>query len=287
MIRDARQLKAKIQQLAKGDSLKSQIYLRNYFMERFLERISVSPYRTRFVLKGGLLIASFVGLDLRSTMDIDSTVSNMSLDLEVGRKIILEIINMHLEDNVDFIISKGSEIMEEHDYPGIRFTLQGSFDGIQQAIRIDLSTGDVITPGAVSYKYKLMFEDRSIYLMTYNLETLIAEKLETMITRGTANTRMRDFYDIYLLTQENDFDISTLKEAILNTSQKRGTASLLKDYKVIMHDVAESPIMESAWNSFVKQSYFAEGLIWKNVLQACIWLSERVLSEELSHKHKS
>lgn len=287
MIRDARQLKAKIQQLAKGDSLKSQIYLRNYFMERFLERISVSPYRTRFVLKGGLLIASFVGLDLRSTMDIDSTVSNMSLDLEAGRKIILEIINMHLEDNVDFIISKGSEIMEEHDYPGIRFTLQGSSDGIQQAIRIDLSTGDVITPGAVSYKYKLMFEDRSIYLMTYNLETLIAEKLETMITRGTANTRMRDFYDIYLLTQENDFDLSTLKEAILNTSQKRGTASLLKDYKVIMHDVAESPIMESAWNNFVKQSYFAEGLIWKNVLQACIWLSERVLSEELSHKHKS
>lgn len=287
MIRDARQLKAKIQQLAKGDSLKSQIYLRNYFMERFLERISVSRYWTRFVLKGGLLIASFVGLDLRSTMDIDSTVRNMSLDLEAGRKIILEIINVHLEDNVDFIISKGSEIMEEHDYPGIRFTLQGRFDGIQQAIRIDLSTGDVITPGAVSYKYKLMFEDRSIHLMTYNLETLIAEKLETMITRGTANTRMRDFYDIYLLTQENDFDLSTLKEAILNTSQKRGTASLLKDYKVIMHDVAESPIMESAWDNFVKQSYFAEGLIWKNVLQACIWLSERVLSEELSHKHKS
>lgn len=281
MILNARQLKAKIQQLAKGDSLKSQIYLRNYFMERFLERISVSPYRTKFVLKGGLLIASFVGLDLRSTMDIDSTVRNLSLDLEAGRKIILEIINVQLEDDVDFIISKGSEIMEGHDYPGIRFMLQGRFDGIQQAIRIDLSTGDVITPGAVSYEYKLMFEDRSIQLMTYNLETLLAEKLETMITRGTANTRMRDFYDVYLLTKDNDVDLSTLKEAILNTSNKRGTEDLLKDYKIIMHDIAESSIMESAWNNFVKQSYFAEGLMWERVSQACISLSERVLSETL------
>lgn len=278
MIRDARQLKAKIQQLVKGDSLKSQIYLRNFFMERFLERISASPYRERFVLKGGLLIASFVGLDLRSTMDIDSTIRNIPLDLDSGRKIIQEIINVQLEDDVDFIISKGSEIMEEHDYPGIRFALQGRFDGIKQAIRIDLSTGDVITPRAVSYEYKLMFEDRSIHLMTYNLETLIAEKLETMITRGTANTRMRDFYDIHLLTQENDFDLTTLKEAILNTSRKRGTEALLKDYKGIMHDVAESSIMESAWDNFVKQSYFAEGLIWKDVSQACIRLSERVLS---------
>lgn len=281
MILDARQLKAKIQQLAKGDSSKSQIYLRNYFMERFLERISVSPYRTRFVLKGGLLIASLVGLDLRSTMDIDSTVRNLSLDLEAGRKIILEIINVQLEDDVEFIISKGSEIMEEHDYPGIRFTLQGRFDGIQQAIRIDLSTGDVITPGAVSYEYKLMFEDRSIQLMTYNLETLLAEKLEAMITRGTANTRMRDFYDIYLLTQDNEVNLSTLKEAIRNTSKKRGTEDLFKDYKIIMHDIAESSIMESAWNNFVKQSYFAQGLMWERVSQACISLSERVLSEAL------
>lgn len=279
MIRDARQLKAKIQQLVKGDSIKSQTYLRNFFMERFLERISVSPYQDRFVLKGGLLVASFVGLDLRSTMDIDSTIRSMSLHPEEGRKIIQEIINEPLEDHVDFIISKSSTIMEEHDYPGIRFTLQGRFDGIQQAIRIDLSTGDVITPGAVSYEYKLMFEERSIRLMTYNLETLIAEKLETMIARGTANTRMRDFYDIYLLTRENDFNLPTLKEAILNTSRKRGTEAPLKDYKDTMHDVAESPIMESAWDNFVKQSYFAEGLTWDEVSQECILLSEKVLSE--------
>lgn len=281
MIRDARQLKAKIQQLANGDSLKSQIYLRNFFMERFLERISISPYRTSFVLKGGWLIASLVGLDLRSTMDIDSTVRNMSLDLEAGREIILEIINVQLKDDVAFIISKGSEIMEEHDYPGIRFVLQGKFDGIQQAIRLDLSTGDAITPRAISYEYKLMFEERSINLMTYNIETLIAEKLETMITRGTANTRMRDFYDVYILTKEKDFDLFVLKKALLNTSKKCGTESILKDYKVIMHDVAESSIMESAWENFVNQSYFAEGLMWDSVSQACICLSERVLSEEL------
>lgn len=279
MIRDARQLKAKIQHFVKGDSIKSQTYLRNFFMERFLERVSVSPYKDRFVLKGGLLVASLVGLDLRSTMDIDSTVRSMSIHPEEGRKIIQEIINEQLEDHVEFIVSKSSMIMEEHDYPGIRFTIKGSFDGIQQAIRIDLSTGDVITPRAVSYEYQLMFEERSIRLMTYNLETLMAEKLETMIARGTANTRMRDFYDVYLLRRQNDFNLITLKKAILNTSRKRGTDALLKDYKSTMHDVANSSIMESAWENFVKQSYFASGLTWDEVSQECRLLLEKVLSE--------
>lgn len=203
MIRDSRQLKAKVKQLTKGDSQKSQAYIRLFFMERFLERISQSPYSEKFILKGGLLIASLVGLDLRSTMDIDSTVKGLPLNPEEAELIVQEIMKSPVGDAVSFVIVKITQIMGEHDYPRIRFALQRSFDGIRQAIRIDLSTGNAITPQAVSYDYQLMFEERSIRLMTYNLETLLAEELETMIARGTANTRMRDFYDVYLLTSES------------------------------------------------------------------------------------
>ena len=278
MIRDARQLKAKIQQLTKSDSQKSQIYLRNFFMERFLERISQSPYQKKFLLKGGLLIASLVGLDLRSTMDIDSTIKNLSFNEKEAVKIIRDIMETPLDDHVVFDITKHSSIMGEHDYPGFRFMLQGSFDGIRQAIRIDLTTGDVITLRAVSYGYRLMFENRIIKLMTYNLETLLAEKLETMIARGTANTRMRDFYDIYLLTDRKPFDLSTLRKAILNTSRKRGTEDLLANFSSIMSGVAESPTMETAWNNFKKQSYYVGDLPWNEVIKECLILCEKVLS---------
>ncbi len=280
MIRNSRQLKAKIEQFAKGDSLKSQAYLRNFFMERFLERVSESPYKERFILKGGLLIASLVGLDLRSTMDIDSTVKGLPLNQEEATEIVQEIMETPLDDSVSFVISKITQIMDEHDYSGIRFALKGSFDGIRQAIRIDLSTGDVITPRAISYDYQLMFEERSIRLMTYNLETLLAEKLETMLARGTANTRMRDFYDVYLLTKEGRFDLSVLKKAIVNTSNKRGTKSQLENYSSIMHDVSDSEIMKSAWNNFVKQSYFVGELSWKEVADECSILFERVFSQQ-------
>ena len=219
MIKDARQLKAKIHNLSHGDSNKSQIYLRNFFMERFLERISVSSYQKNFVLKGGLLIASLVGLDLRATLDIDSTVKSIPLNEKDATQIIQEIIDVPLNDHVDFILTRVSVIMEDLDYPGIRFTLQGSFDQIRQTIRIDLSTDDVITPKAISYNYKLMFVDRNIQLMAYNLETMLAEKIETIIARCTANTRMRDFSDVFLLSRQGDFDLHILRNAIMNTSK--------------------------------------------------------------------
>ena len=279
MIRNSRDLKAKIKQFTKGDSLKSQSYLRSFFMERFLERISESPYKERFILKGGLLIASLVGLDLRSTMDIDSTVKGILLNQEEATEVIQEISETPVDDSVSFVISKITKIMDEHDYSGFRFALQGSFDGIRQAIKIDLSTGDVITPRAISYDYHLMFEERSIRLMTYNLETLLAEKLETMLARGTANTRMRDFYDVYLLTKEGRFDLSVLKKAIVNTSNKRGTKSQLENYSSIMHDVSSSEIMKSAWNNFVNQSYFVGEISWEEVADECFILFERVLSQ--------
>lgn len=277
MIRDSRQLKAKIHQLTDGDSRRSQIYLRNFFMERFLERISMSPYQDIIILKGGLLIASLVGLDLRSTMDIDSSVKGLPLSEKQASIIIQEIIDCPVEDQVFFAISKVAQIMEEHSYPGIRFTLQGRFGTIQQTIRIDLSWDDVITPRPVRFDYSLMFEQRNISLLAYNIETVLAEKLETIIARGTANTRMRDFYDVYILLRQSEIDLSVLRKSIMNTIKKRGSEFLLTDYGHIMRDIAESPIMASAWRNFRRQSYFVGDLSWETVIETCISLSKKVL----------
>ncbi len=276
MITSSRQLKDKITNLTGGDSNKSQVYLRNFFMERFLERISQSKYKYNFVVKGGILVASLVGLDMRATMDIDSTVKSLTLGEEEARKIVENITHIDLADGVTFKIISISSIMEVNDYPGIRFSIDGYFEKIRQAIKIDLSTGDIITPRAIEYNYSLMFEDREISLLTYNIETLLAEKLETMIARSTANTRMRDFYDIFLLSSMHDYSIEVLNEAIIKTSEKRQTIDILKDYNQILVDVRDSETMQKAWDNFKRQSFFVEDTNWDEVIDSCINLANRV-----------
>ena len=177
MIRTATQLKAKVRNLSGGDNKKAQTLIRNFIMERFLERIALSRYRNNFILKGGMLVAAVVGLDTRATMDIDTTVKSLNLTKDNAFKIVEEIIAVNLDDGVQFQITKVTDIMEEHDYPGIRFMLEATLDKMRQAVKMDISTGDVITPRAVEYSYHLMFEDRAISLRTYNLETLLVEKL--------------------------------------------------------------------------------------------------------------
>ena len=173
MIRTAIQLKAKVRNLSGGDRKKAQTLIRNFIMERFLERITRSQYRNNFILKGGMLVAAIVGLDTRATMDIDTTVKSLNLTKDNAVNIVEDIIAIDLSDGVQFQITKVTDIMEERDYPGIRFMLETTMDKMRQAIKIDISTGDIITPGAVEYAYNLMFEDRAIFLWTYNMETLL------------------------------------------------------------------------------------------------------------------
>ena len=176
MIKTSRQLKDKIKNLTHGDSLKSQTLLRTYMMERFLERLAVSQYNSHFVLKGGMLVSSMVGIHQRATMDIDATVVALPLALEDATRTIQEIVNIDLQDGVVFSITNAESIMEEHDYPGLRFTLIGTLDGLRQKVKIDISTGDAITPQAIEYRYPLMFENRSLQIMSYNLETLLCRE---------------------------------------------------------------------------------------------------------------
>jgi len=277
MIKTATQLKAKVRNLSGGDSQKAQTLIRNFIMERFLERIALSPYRNNFILKGGMLVAAVVGLDTRATMDIDTTVKSLNLSKENAVKIVQDIIEVDIPDGVQFRITKVTDIMEEHDYPGIRFMLEASLDRMRQAIKIDISTGDIITPGAVEYSYNLMFEERAISLWTYNLETLLAEKLETIMARGTANTRMRDFYDIHVISNQESFDRDVLKKAFLATSDTRNTTIQIPDFRDILSTVESDETMKKQWESFKEDSFFVGDLSWEEVMASVKALAETVI----------
>ncbi len=215
MIHTAKQLKDKVKNLSDGRSEVAQSLIRYYFMERFLERVSVSEHRNNFILKGGMLVASIIGVDMRATMDIDTTVKELSLNEQDFRKIIEKICAIQIEDGVTFKITSVKKIMEEFDYPGIRMMIEANLDRLRQPFKIDISTDDVITPDAIEFKYKLMFEDRTISVLSYNLETLLAEKMQTILARGLANTRMRDFYDIYEImnSKAEEVNLDVLKYA--------------------------------------------------------------------------
>ncbi len=235
-------------------------------MERFLERMALSRYRNNFILKGGMLVAAIVGLGTRATMDIDTTVKSLDLSKDNAYKIIEEIIAIEIPDGIRFRVTKTADITEEHDYPGIRFMLEATLDKMRQAIKIDISTGDVITPGTIEYSYPLMFEDRAISLWTYNLETILAEKLETIMTRSTANTRLRDFYDIHVISHQATFDASVLKSAFLAKCEKRNTTIQISDLKEILFTLETDDAMHHLGDSYRKDFFFVEDLSWSEVV---------------------
>lgn len=270
MIKTAKQLKDLIRNLSKKNSADAQILMRNYMMERFLERISLSEYKDKFILKGGILVAAMVGLDARSTMDLDATVKGTNVDVEDVENIIASIVSVPMEDGVKFRVKRISEIMEEAEYPGVRVSLETTFDGVITPLKIDISTGDIITPKEVRYSFKLMLEERSIEVWAYNLETVLAEKLETIISRNVTNTRMRDFYDIHILQQiyGNSVSPSILHNALEATSQKRGTLEQVKNAAAVFDEVEKDPEMEKLWISYQKNFSYAEGLDWHTVMDS-------------------
>ena len=265
----AQQLKDKIKNIAQGDSMKAQLLLRNYMMERFLARVSLSGYKDNFILKGGMLVSAIVGIQARATMDIDTTVRALPLKLEETKFIIEKIIAIDANDGITFEIKKVSDIMEEHDYPGIRLVLDAWLENIKQAIKVDISTGDEITPNAIRYYYKLMFNGGELAIWSYNLETLLAEKLETVVARGTANTRMRDFYDIYTLWQdkESEIDVEILRKAFYNTANKRGTLLLMKNASAVLKEIGYSSDLRKLWLNYLKDSVYVKELQWDKVLE--------------------
>ena len=268
MMKSATAVKAKIKNKAGGNSDKSQVMLRIYLMERLLERVSLSKYRDNFVLKGGLLVSSLVGVDMRSTMDVDTTVKSLPMNKKSVQKILEEIMEIELEDGVSFRISKVQDIMEGHEYEGLRFMIECSMERLKQTIKIDISTGDEITPRAIAYKLPLIIEDRSIDLWAYNLETIFAEKLETLMVRGEANTRMRDFYDIHVLIQQDTVtvDRDTLKAAFYATCKNRGSTEQIGTINDVITKIAGDETMKQQWDNYRKTNYYVGTLEWDDVI---------------------
>ena len=239
-------------------------------MERFLERVANSPYAENFVIKGGILVTSMVGVALRSTMDIDTSIRNLNLSKNDIRQFVEEICDIDMGDDVSFVIRDISDIMDDMEYPGIRVSIDAVMGKMITPIKIDISTGDVITPRAIEYDYKLMLEDRSIRLWSYNLETILAEKLQTVLSRGVLNTRMRDYYDLYtlLLRYENSIDNKTLAQAFEATCGKRGDVKLIGSGDVIIEIISADSGMKKLWQAYQTKYSYAADLNYNKVVNA-------------------
>ena len=276
MITTARQLKDLIRNMSKKKSADAQILMRNYMMERFLERISLSEYKNQFILKGGMLVAAMVGLDARATMDLDATIKGTNVSVEDVEMIISQIISIPLDDGVSFRIKRISEIMEEADYPGVRVSMETKFDGVITPLKIDISTGDIITPREIKYNFNLMLENRTIEVWAYNLETVLAEKLETVISRNVTNTRMRDFYDIYILQKLHGEQLNKeiLWNALVATARKRGTLEQIEsgDIREILNEIETSSVMENLWKTYQKNYSYAIDISWHIVMESVRYL---------------
>ncbi len=283
MIHSSKQLKDLIRNLSKEVGIEAHVLIRKYMMERFLERVSSSKYNGSFILKGGMLVAAFVGVEARATMDIDTTIKGIPITIVDMERTITEISNIDLGDNVKFRIKKVSEIMDEAEYSGIRFSMDAVLDGAVIPLKIDISTGDEITPREIAYSYKLMFEDRTIPIMIYPIETVLAEKLETVISRSITNTRMRDFYDIHILLKSQNINADILALALERTAKKRGNFSLLENAESVLNIVKSDEDMKRLWNIYQKKFKYASEYTWDEVIHSVIELSIEAKLDVVKH----
>lgn len=265
----AMSLKAKIRNIAKQKNIPAQVILQNYMFERLLVRLSASEYKEKFVLKGGMLVAAIVGLDNRATMDMDTTLKNLPLTPEAIRSALEEVCGIAFDDGVVFEIGTISPIREDDIYGGYRVMLNARFDTLLTPLSIDVSTGDAITPHEVQYNFSEIFDDGKSYeLWAYNIETVIAEKVETILRRGVFNTRPRDFYDAYILTTTQRFDNAVFANALKATANHRGTAQQIADVPGILRNIEESPELKTMWGKYRKQFSYAKDITYEQIIDS-------------------
>lgn len=271
MKRNTMSFKAIINNMAKENNVAAQSVLQTYMLERLLERISISKYKDNFILKGGMLISAMLGIDSRTTMDMDTTIKGLPLTKDNITNIMDEICNIEIDDNVTLKINKVELIREDDDYGGYRITFEAKYNNEMPVImKIDITTGDKITYKEIEYSFILMLEDRKIQIWSYNVETIIAEKFEAIVKRGVLSTRIRDYYDVYMLinTQNKIIDKKTLKDAITLTAQHRGTNEIIKDWKKIVEKIANDSKMRQQWKRYQKDNFYAEEIEYKDLINA-------------------
>ena len=278
-MKNAMQFKAIIKNIAKEKSISAQLVMQNFMMERLLERISLSPYQNHFILKGGFLIAAMLGLDTRATMDMDATIKGIPVSEQTVKNIFQEICKIELQDDVTFSFLSIGEIREGDEYVGYRVALSANFPPMSVPLKLDITTGDKITPREITYEFKLLIEDRSIRVLAYNLETVLAEKLETIISRSDQNTRPRDFYDVYVLQklQSHNIDIKLLRQAIKATAEKRNTVQIIKNYKSTIEIIRDSSVMKQRWKTYQKDFDYAKDINFEDACDAVLLITNQCI----------
>lgn len=262
------QLKGAIRNIAAKKNLRPQEVLQMFLFERVLERLANSNYRNNFILKGGLLISSMLGISERTTMDMDTTVRGISMEEEEIVSVVKEILSVDVDDGIKFMLKTIEPIREDDAYNDFRVHLTAQYGKINAPMKIDITTGDTITPAAVQYSYPLSFEERSIPILAYTLETVLAEKYETIIRRNIGTTRARDFYDLHMLYQyhKDEIRMDILKTAVLHTARKRGSLEEINDWKEVLHDIREEPILNQLWKNYTSENSYASKLAFSEVL---------------------
>ena len=276
-MKNAMQLKAHVNNMAKEAGIPTQALMQSYLLERLLERLSRSTWRDNIVIKGGVLISSLVGVSSRTTMDLDTTARGFALTHDSAERVFRDIMAVQVDDDWEFEFDRIEDIRETDDYPGIRVHLKGSYVPMLVPLTIDVTTGDRITPDAVEYSYPLLFGEGEINLMAYPIETVLAEKLETVISRGVTNTRLRDFYDIHILlgVKRNDINMETLRNALASTCEKRSSQAVIARWADTLDDVAGDAAMLEQWAKYVRKNPYAKGID----LQDCCKTAKSVFVE--------
>lgn len=266
------QLKGAIRNIAKQKELHAQEVLQIFMFERILERLSLSRYKKNFVLKGGLLISSMIGISERTTMDMDTTVRGIDMDEANIERIIKEIFAIDAGDNISFQFEKMEPIREDDDYNNYRVHFMAEYGKIRNKMKIDITTGDEITPAAIEYSFHTMFDEKDIEIYAYTLETILAEKYETVIRRGIGNTRSRDFYDLYVLFHlyKDEINPAYFKMAVEHTAQKRGSLEIMPHYESICKAVKDQDSLASDWSNYVEAETYAARLTFDEVVQNAI-----------------
>lgn len=266
MIKNAKSLMDKSRNLAASCNITANEVLQNYMFERILERLSVSKYKNNFILKGGLLLSSIMGIDIRTTMDMDTCIKGINLTDKQLYKVLKEILNIDVGDNVSLEIKNSEPIREEDNYGGLRYNIIAKFDNINVNLSIDIATGDLITPSEIEYDYKMIFEDRSLKIMSYNIESIIAEKFQTVISRGILNSRMKDYYDIYYLITYKEFSKKNLKDAIEKTFSKRDTD--IKSIDKVIAEIEKSEFVKDLWTSYSEKYQYAKDIEFNKIINS-------------------
>lgn len=280
MIKNAKSLKDKARNIANENDISIQQVLQNYMFERVLERLSQSKYKENFIIKGGLLLSSIMGINLRTTMDMDTNITGINLDKEELLKILNEVLNMDIGDHVAFKIEKAQDIKQEEYYGGYQFKIIATYENIKVQFHMDVSTGDVITPRAIEYKYKKLFDDSYIDILSYNQETIIAEKLQAILERKTQNSRMKDYYDLYFFVNYRWDTISKeiLVEAIIKTFATRNSITELKTINETIENLENNQFLNRLWIDYAKKYEYSKDIKFNDTIEAIKAIKDAIFS---------